>query len=242
MPSGTMGTRKIIKCIAITMSQFHPQPTYSQPQVIFFDAVGTLFGVKGSVGDIYAELARPYGVHGDAAAIDSAFYQAFKAAPPMAFPGVDVYSIPAREFEWWKAIAQQTFQSVGVLEQFTHFDHFFDNLYEHFATADPWFLYDDTLKTLIHYKNQGVPMGIVSNFDSRIHRVLLALELAGFFDSITVSTDVGVAKPHGQIFEAALEKHRCTPDQAWHIGDSLKEDYEGATSAGLRGILLQRNA
>lgn len=224
------------------MSQFHPQSVQAPPQVIFFDAVGTLFGVKGSVGEIYSELARPYGVQSDAKAIDSAFYQAFKAAPPMAFPGVDVYSIPAREFEWWKAIAQQTFQSIGVLDQFTHFDHFFDSLYEHFATADPWFVYEDTLKTLMHYKHQGIAMGIVSNFDSRIHRVLLALELAGFFDSITVSTDVGAAKPNAAIFNAALEKHGCAPHQAWHIGDSVQEDYEGATAAGLWGIWLQRTS
>lgn len=217
------------------MNQFH-----SQPDVIFFDAVGTLFGVKGSVGEIYAELARPYGVDGDAQAIDQAFYQSFKAAPPMAFPGADVYSIPAREFEWWKAIAQQTFQSVGVLEQFTHFDHFFDTLYEHFATAAPWFVYEDTLKTLMHWRQRGIPLGIVSNFDSRIHRVLLALELAGFFDSITISTEVGAAKPSGDIFKAALEKHGCPPHKAWHVGDSFKEDYEGSIAMGLRGIWLQR--
>lgn len=27
---------------------------YTRPQVIFFDAVGTLFGVRGSVGQVYA--------------------------------------------------------------------------------------------------------------------------------------------------------------------------------------------
>ena len=213
----------------------------AQPKVVFFDAVGTLFGVRGSVGEIYVDLARPYGVKADPAVIDASFYRAFKAAPPMAFPGVDAYSVAAREFEWWKTIAQKTFQSAGLLNQFTHFDHFFDGLYEHFATAQPWLIYDDTLKTLSYWKSQGVELGIVSNFDSRIHRVLLTLDLAGFFDTITISTEVGAAKPNRAIFQAALSKHGYSPNQAWHIGDSLKEDYEGATAAGLRGIWLQRS-
>ena len=34
----------------------------SRPRVIFFDAVGTLFSVQSSVGAVYGELARPFGV------------------------------------------------------------------------------------------------------------------------------------------------------------------------------------
>ncbi|MFM7546146.1 MAG: HAD hydrolase-like protein, partial [Synechococcales cyanobacterium] len=37
-----------------------------------------------------------------------------------------------------------------------------------------------------------------------------------------------------------LATHHCCPQNAWHIGDSVKEDYIGATAAGLRGIWLQR--
>ncbi len=33
-----------------------------KPQVIFLDAVGTLFGVKGSVGAIYSQIAADFGV------------------------------------------------------------------------------------------------------------------------------------------------------------------------------------
>ncbi|NET10403.1 MAG: HAD family hydrolase [Merismopedia sp. SIO2A8] len=218
------------------MSQVYPRPN-----VIFFDAVGTLFGVRGSVGEIYADLAKPYGVHADAKLLNGAFFRAFKAAPSMAFPGVDLYSIAAREFSWWKAIAQQTFADAGVLDQFSHFDHFFDGLYQHFATAKPWFVYPDTLETLKYWQAQGVEVGIISNFDSRIHQVLTALNLSGLFNSITISTEVGAAKPDSLIFKVALEKHHCLPSQAWHIGDTLRDDYEGARTAGLRGILLERS-
>lgn len=85
-----------------------------------------------------------------------------------------------------------------------------------------------------------IELGVLSNFDSRLHTVLPALGLAEFFSSVTISTEVGAAKPDARIFQAALQKHECSPAQAWHIGDRQKEDYEGAKAAGLRAVLLKR--
>ncbi|MEM7771349.1 MAG: HAD family hydrolase [Cyanobacteria bacterium P01_E01_bin.6] len=211
------------------------------PNVIFFDAVGTLFGVNGSVGEIYSQLAEKYGVESDAALLNQSFFQSFRKAPPMAFPGVEITSIPNREFNWWRAIALQTFEQVGTLDQFRNFDEFFDELYSHFSTEAPWYLYSETINTLKYWRNKGVELGIVSNFDSRIHRVLDALGLSDFFSSITISTEAGAAKPDFKIFELALKKHSCPPHAAWHIGDSYKEDYEGAKTVGLRAIWLKRH-
>ncbi|BAU43113.1 MULTISPECIES: HAD-IA family hydrolase [Cyanophyceae] len=210
------------------------------PKVIFFDAVGTLFGVRGSVGAVYADLAKRFGVTVDAAAVDRAFFKSFKAATPMAFPGTDPTEIPDREYAWWWAIAAETFQEVGVLNQFADFSAFFSALYDHFAAADPWFVYADTLSTLGQWRDRGVELGVLSNFDSRIHSVLEALDLANYFSSVTISTEAGVSKPDAQIFQLALKKHDCPPAAAWHVGDSFREDYEGATRAGLRGIWLKR--
>jgi putative hydrolase of the HAD superfamily len=64
--------------------------------------------------------------------------------------------------------------------------------------------------------------------------------LAGFFDSVHISTRVGAAKPAPAIFEVALNYHRIKPSQAWHVGDSLREDVEGALAVGLQGCLIDR--
>lgn len=217
------------------MSSLRPRP-----KVIFLDAVGTLFGVRGSVGEIYGNLARQFGVNVEDEFLNHAFFQSFRRSPPMAFPGADITTIPNREFEWWRAIAIETFDQAGGLEQFTDFDSFFDALYAHFATADPWFVYPDISEALTYWRDDGIELGILSNFDSRIHRVVEALGLADFFSSITISTEVGAAKPDFKIFEIALKKHHCSPQAAWHVGDSFKEDYEGAKAAGLRAIWLKR--
>lgn len=211
------------------------------PNVIFLDAVGTLFGVRDSVGEVYGEIARRFGVEVSARELDKAFYDSFKQSDKMAFPGVDLREIPTKEFAWWKAIAFQTFQTVGVFDRFSDFDSFFAELYAHFASEKPWFVYPDVYPTLNYWQKLGIEMGVLSNFDSRLYPVLKKLNLADFFTSVTISTEVGAAKPDRQIFEAALQKHNCLPAAAWHIGDSYKEDYQGATIVGLKAIWLNRN-
>jgi putative hydrolase of the HAD superfamily len=212
----------------------------NRPKVIFLDAVGTLFGVKGTVGEVYQGIARQFGVDADAKVLNQAFFQSFREADPMAFPEVEPAEIPHCEYVWWEAIAIQTFQQAGVFEQFSDFPAFFAALYHHFATAEPWLVYPDIRAALGKWRSQGIELGILSNFDSRLHAVLPALGLSEFFSSVTISTEAGAAKPSPKIFKAALAKHHCTPDQAWHVGDSQREDYEGAKAVGLRAILLKR--
>ncbi|MGD1907346.1 MAG: HAD-IA family hydrolase [Leptolyngbyaceae cyanobacterium] len=212
-----------------------------KPKVIFLDAVGTLFGVKESVGSAYATVASRFGVTADAEALNQAFFEQFKAADPMAFPDADPTDIPALEYAWWRAIAEQSFQAVEALDPFSDFDAFFAALYAYFASAEPWVIYPDTYDALERWKSRGIQLGVISNFDSRIYTVLEVLTLADCFQSITISTEVGVAKPDSLIFATALQKHHCNAFEAWHVGDSYRDDYEGARAAVLRGVWLRRS-
>jgi len=212
----------------------------TNPKVIFLDAVGTLFGLRGTVGEIYQAFARQAGITVDADALNQAFITSFQSAPRPAFLNVDPAVRREHEFAWWQAIAAQSFEQAGVLDQFADFSSFFLSLYDHFATAAPWFVYPDVVPALNYWRSQGIELGILSNFDSRLYQVLKVLDLAPFFSSVTLSTEVGAAKPDPQIFKAALAKYPVDPGGAWHIGDSLTEDYQGAGAAGLTGIWLKR--
>jgi putative hydrolase of the HAD superfamily len=212
-----------------------------QPKVIFLDAVGTLFGIKGSVGEVYGAIARGAGVDVPPDRLDEAFIQSFKTANPLAFPGVEAAKIPELEYQWWRAIAKATFEGAGVLARFSDFDAFFSQLYAYFATEQPWYVYSDVVPALEHWQQKGIQLGIISNFDTRLYSVMERLQLKDFFNSITISSKVGTAKPHSQIFIAALQKHNCLAQKAWHIGDSLTEDYHGAKAAGLKPFLIKRS-
>ena len=70
------------------------------PQVIYVDAVGTLFGVRGSVGEQYAKIAMDFNVSLDPRLINRAFYEVFQTAPRIAFPNLPQSDIPNAEYQW----------------------------------------------------------------------------------------------------------------------------------------------
>jgi putative hydrolase of the HAD superfamily len=210
------------------------------PQVIFLDAVGTLFGVRDSVGRIYSQVASKYGVTCQPELLDKCFYSAFKNSTPCIFPDVPKIDIPDREYQWWREINRQTFTAAGVWAQFEDFDLFFQDLYQYFATPSAWYIYPDVIPSLDRWQKLGVRLGVLSNFDSRLYTVLKVLDLERYFSTVTISTEVNAAKPQPEIFTAALNKYSCLPQSAWHIGDSFDEDYLGASKVGLTAIWLDR--
>jgi putative hydrolase of the HAD superfamily len=209
--------------------------------VIFLDAVGTIIGVKDGVGEIYSEFAHKFGVKCDPAQVNAAFYQEFKVADPCVFLGIPSTEIPAQEYQWWRTINQRTFSRLGKIQDFSDFEGFFADLYAYFATAAAWEVYPDTLAALDRWQRQGYKLGIISNFDTRLYQVLDALDLRKYFSSVTISTETGAAKPATAIFQQALAQHNCPAHQAWHIGDSEPQDYQGALSVGMTAWLLQRS-
>jgi putative hydrolase of the HAD superfamily len=165
----------------------------------------------------------------------------FPTSPPLAFPKVEPAQIPQLEYRWWRSLTGAVFNDLGYLERFPDFEAFFGELYHHFATAEPWVLYEDVIPALRLWQIQGIELGIISNFDSRIYQVLAELGLEYFFRSITISSQAGAAKPDAEIFQIALQKHDCPSAQAWHIGDSKKEDYQGAKALGMEAFLIKRS-
>jgi putative hydrolase of the HAD superfamily len=85
---------------------------------------------------------------------------------------------------------------------------------------------------------RGLTIGVISNFDHRLYRILEGLGLRRWLNSITISSEIGFAKPSAKLFEAALGRHQLRPAEAVHVGDSEHLDRAGALSAGMRAVLL----
>ncbi|GJL55182.1 MAG: hypothetical protein NPIRA02_23140 [Nitrospirales bacterium] len=212
--------------------------TTSPIKVVFFDAAGTLIHINGSVADVYLEYAKRYGVQTTpelSAAIQSAFSHAFRHAPPAIFHVSQPEKLKQCERLWWFDIVHAVFYRVGMFERF---DEYFDEVYEAFGRGLHWRI-DPELYSVLHtLKGRGYELGIISNFDTRLFQILTDLSLRQFFDTVTISSLVQSVKPAKPIFDYALNEHAIEPYEAVHIGDSLKEDWEGATHAGLHAVLL----
>jgi YjjG family noncanonical pyrimidine nucleotidase len=78
-------------------------------------------------------------------------------------------------------------------------------------------------------------MALLSNGIGKVARAKVArLDLDRYFDAIVVSGEVGVAKPHGAIFDIVFER-LGHPDKATTlmIGDSLTSDVRGGAGYGI---------
>jgi putative hydrolase of the HAD superfamily len=102
-------------------------------------------------------------------------------------------------------------------------------------------LYDDVLPTLNEIKNRNLITGLISNVDKDISEMLARLNLSALLDFIVTSQEVGVTKPHRQIFDAAVTKSGFKPEEILYIGDQYKIDVLGSINAGVFGVLLDRS-
>lgn len=77
-----------------------------------------------------------------------------------------------------------------------------------------------------------------THYPDLIHGHLAQMEVARYFSHIVTSVEYGRRKPHPSIFQKTLADLDIPPHQALYIGDTYVDDYEGATSAGIRPILI----
>lgn len=93
----------------------------------------------------------------------------------------------------------------------------------------------EALRTL---KERGYRMGIVSNvaYAPFLAWTLEDHGLRAHFETIVTSAEVGLRKPRGEIFAAALAALGVTPREAIYVGNDYLKDVMGARLAGLSAV------
>lgn len=120
------------------------------------------------------------------------------------------------------------------------FDRWFEELYGDFGSARAWAPFDDALPAVAALRRRGLRLAVVSNWDSRLTRILEEHGLRARFDAVVISAEVGWRKPHPAIFRRTLDALGVAPGEVLHVGDSVGDDVEGARAAGVRPVLLDR--
>jgi len=212
-------------------------PGWPRPRALLLDAMGTLIGLRQTVGHTYATVAAEHGLQLDPAALDQAFAAAYRAAPPLAFPGLAGAELERAERDWWSARIAAVLRSVGEAEGGPPELH--RHLFDLYAEPRLWRVYDEVPATLARWHDQGLRLAVVSNFDQRLEGLLEAFGLRRWLEVVIVSSRAGAAKPSPRPFQLALAQLGVEPRQAWHVGDS-REDEAGARAAGLPCVLVQR--
>lgn len=98
---------------------------------------------------------------------------------------------------------------------------------------------EEVLKAL----NVNYRLAVVSNAMSNVARhAIKKYKLERYFDTVVISRDIGIRKPDPEIFNFTLENLGTARDKTIHVGNSLEEDVEGATRAGMKAIWIGENS
>jgi dihydrofolate synthase / folylpolyglutamate synthase len=197
-------------------------------RAVTFDVGGTLIEPWPSVGDVYGQIAQKHGLHLSPQILNQRFAAAWKAKKNFSYTKSD-----------WSALVDETFAGLAGTRPSASF---FSELYEEFAGAAAWRIYEDVLPCLKRLRSGGIKLGAISNWDERLRPLLRALELDEYFDIIVISSQAGHHKPDPEIFRAAAQQLRVPPCSILHVGDSRREDFEGARAAGFQSVLLTRGS
>lgn len=86
---------------------------------------------------------------------------------------------------------------------------------------------------------RGYRLGIISNSNGSLRAHLARIGLSHSFELILDSSEVGVEKPHPEIFRLALEQAGgVEAERALYVGDVYAIDVLGAAGAGMHAILF----
>jgi putative hydrolase of the HAD superfamily len=99
-------------------------------------------------------------------------------------------------------------------------------------------LFEDVLPALAELRARKLKLGLVSNTGRDLDRFVAHHGLD--VDAVVSSGAHGKTKPHPTIFQAALERLGVEAEAAVMVGDSIEDDIEGASTVGMRGVLLDR--
>lgn len=205
----------------------------SSIRLVTFDVTNTIIRVVGNVGHNYAQAAAVYNKTVDPVKLDNAFPKVYKHHSNM-YPNFGVHNGLTTN-KWWNMVVEETFREAGCDD--ANVDKIAQHLFVHFASGKGWEILPEAVSTLTKLAERGVTIGVVSNFDERLERILTHLALRHFFKFVICSAVVKCQKPNEDIFKLALKAGNCKPEAALHIGDNVFTDYEGATKAGMKAVL-----
>jgi putative hydrolase of the HAD superfamily len=204
-------------------------------RAVFFDAGATLLYPDPPVEEVYGRIFADDGARFTPRqlrdALTATWVEVQREGPGDRYGGV------RGEPEFWRDFLGRVRRRLdgGPLSE-----EAFERLARHFRQPGVWAVYPDVLSTLEALAGRAIPLAVVSNWDSYLPRLLELTGLSPFFRAVSVSAIEETGKPHAEIFLRTCARMGVEAGNALHVGDSLRDDFEGARAAGLQAVLLDR--
>ncbi|KAJ6499988.1 HAD hydrolase subfamily IA REG-2-like protein [Mycena vitilis] len=210
-----------------------------------FDLLGTLIAPRYPIHVQYARVFEPYLGPLNPDALKRSFGIALRqlqAEKPVYGKNTSL---------WWSEVIRRTALGAGaepkVLDE--SLSSITPRLMALFSSKQGYMAFDDSLAVLhTLHTDFHVNTAVLSNADSRMSSVLRDLDFPPYLNPILLSEAQGIEKPSPEIFRLLLRRVNdergseppITPQECVHVGDELECDYNGARSAGMHALLLER--
>lgn len=207
-------------------------------KAVFFDFYGTLAGWEPAAGEIQRQAAEAEGLTVAPDAIERA-YPAANALLDRENAVRRVGSRMPRERDAFFAEYERTLLATAGYEASLELSA---AIWARVRSAPKELaLYPDALPALAALNEAGLTLGVISNMGTDLPDQLARLGLSRFAALSVSSGEVGVAKPHPEVFRTALRKAGVDAGEALHVGDGYESDVLGASRAGLNTLFLLRD-
>jgi putative hydrolase of the HAD superfamily len=200
-------------------------------RAVFFDVDFTLIYPGPTFrGEGYRAFCARYGMDVDA----SRFAHAVASAAPL----LDAPEDTKYDHEIYVAYTRRIIEQMGGTGPMV--DPCAREIYAEWAACQHFELYEDVPRVLGELAARGVRIGLISNSHRCLASFQSHFELQGLIAGAVSSSEHGFMKPHASIFAAALQLVNVPPREAMMVGDSVRQDVEGALGAGMHAVLLHR--
>jgi putative hydrolase of the HAD superfamily len=209
-------------------------------RAIFFDAGETLVYPYPSFAELFSEVLRREGQVVEPAAVQetvSVYSKRFSEAAQTGAPHHLWSTSRERSRKFWLEVYGNFLTDVGVPDTESELA---DRLFGAFSDPDNYRLHPDALPTLERLHARGYALGVISNFEEWLERLLESLGVTKYFPVRVISGIEGVEKPDPAIFRIALDRAGVSPQESVYVGDHPYFDVDSARRAGLFPVLIDR--
>jgi putative hydrolase of the HAD superfamily len=200
------------------------------PQAVIFDFYGTLARWQVSHVSNYVSVFADHGYELPHTVLDDYFAR---------YDGVDhvAHSVNEETYEAWvrlrlRDLAEACDVSLGE----------YDVIIEALRVSDtgPMCAYPEAAGTLQALRDEGIRVGVCSNWGWHLDPYLADVDLLHLVDSSVTSARAGVRKPHRSIYEQSVGALGVDLNDAVFVGDSWIPDVVGPRQIGMEAVHLWR--
>lgn len=205
-------------------------------RAVFFDAGETLVHPHPSFPELVVDVLRDEGYAVDPALIREKLHfvsdRFLRAAQEK-----ELWSTsPERSRRFWADVYRTLLTEMGV----PFGDRLAEVFYRTFTDVSNYRLFPDAVPVLERLRRADLTLGVVSNFEEWLERLLESLDVIPYFEVRVISGVEGYEKPDVRLFELALDRVGVEAAESVYVGDHPFFDTQPASAVGMFAVLIDR--